>query len=268
MEQPAAPQVQDDPQERVSPLTAFLTALQFLLVSPAFIRRRFTAAELGAAVGYYPLVGLLLGSILAGAGWLLGLAFPPLVVAALLLILWTGLTGALHLDGFLDTCDGLLGGYTPEDRLRIMRDERVGAYAVAGGVLLYLAKFAALASLTNPAAALLLAPVAGRWAISLAVTGLPYARPSGLGREVKDHAGGGQALLATCFALLAAGLVYWLGGGWQALAALPLAGLLAWALGRLALRLLPGMTGDLYGTVNEIVEMAVLVLFTAGSAWL
>ena len=126
------------PEKAPAPLTAFLTAVQFLLISPAFIKRLFTARELGAAVGFYPLVGLILGSLLLAADYLLGLFMPPLVRIALILTLWVILTGALHLDGFLDACDGLLGGFTPESRLEIMRDERVGAFALAGGVLLLL----------------------------------------------------------------------------------------------------------------------------------
>ena len=128
-----------DPPGRPSPLAAFLAAVQFLLISPAFIRRPFSAVELGAAVGFYPLVGLILGGLLVGIDWLAGWWFPPLVRSAIVLAAWVLLTGALHLDGFLDACDGLLGGFTPEKRLDIMRDERVGAYALSGGVLLLLA---------------------------------------------------------------------------------------------------------------------------------
>ena len=108
-------------------MNAFLAALQFLLITPAFIRRPFTPSEMGRSVGFYPLVGLLLGGILAAADALLGLQWPIPIRCTLVLGLWIILTGALHLDGFLDSCDGLLGGETPERRMEIMRDERVGA---------------------------------------------------------------------------------------------------------------------------------------------
>ena len=134
-------------QKTPSPVTAFLTAVQFLLVSPAFIKRPFTAQELGAAVGFYPLVGLILGGVLLAADYGLSFFMPPLVRAALVLALWVILTGALHLDGFLDACDGLFGGYSPETRLEIMRDERVGAFALAGGALLLLLKFSTLSAI-------------------------------------------------------------------------------------------------------------------------
>jgi adenosylcobinamide-GDP ribazoletransferase len=249
---------------RASPLAAFLAAVQFLLISPAFIRRPFTPAELGAAVGFYPLVGLLLGGLLLGADWLLGWLFPHLLRAALGLALWVLLTGALHLDGFLDSCDGLLGGFTPEKRLEIMRDERVGAYALAGGILLLLIQFSGLSALAGARpAALLLAPVLGRWGIALALVACPYARPSGLGREIKDNARLPQAVLATAFALAAILATAWLYDLWAAVAALSAALLVWFGLVRFALKRIPGLTGDLYGATNLLIETAVILAFVA-----
>ena len=259
-------------------LFPFLTALQFLTITPPIVRRPFTPAELGQAVGFFPLVGLLLGGVLTLLAWGLGRLFPPGVTAALVLAAWVGLTGALHLDGFLDTCDGLFGGGDPETRLRILRDERVGAYAVAGGVLLLLTKYAALAAIVGATgasslpwahglwragtqrAALLLVPVLGRWGMALAVVAFPYARPEGLGRAMKDHAGWGQALLAGATALAVAALV----AGWAGLAAWALATGATWLLARFALRRLPGLTGDIYGAVCEVVEVLMLVGLSMG----
>ena len=142
-------------------LGALLSALHFLTTIPLLPQRPYSHAEFGRAVGFFPLVGLLIGGILAGLNALLKLAFPPAVAAALTLTAWVALTGALHLDGLLDSLDGLLGGHDAATRLEIMKDERVGAFGFAGGVLLLLVKFAALNDL--PAAqmlpALILAPV-------------------------------------------------------------------------------------------------------------
>lgn len=248
--------------EGVSPLAAFLAAVQFLLLSPAFIRRPFTAKELGVAVGFYPLVGALLGGLLVGADWLLAWLFPLMPRSALVLTLWVLLTGALHLDGFLDACDGLLGGFTPERRLEIMRDERVGAYALSGGILLLLIQFSALSTLDGARpAVLLLAPVLGRWGIALALIAFPYARPIGLGKEIKDNAHLPQALLATAFALISALAAAWLSSTWAVLAALTV-GLVAW-LGamRFTMKRIPGLTGDIYGATNVLIETAVLLAF-------
>jgi adenosylcobinamide-GDP ribazoletransferase len=249
-----------------SPASAFLTAVQFLLVSPAFIKRPFTPQELGAAVGFYPLVGLILGALLLAADYLLSFFMPPLVRLALVLALWVLLTGALHLDGFLDACDGLLGGYTPEARLEIMRDEHLGAYALAGGVLLLLVKFSLLTAILPTARALLLAPVLGRWGMAFALVAFPYARDQGLGRAVKDHAGQAQLALATIIALVTSLLVAWWWADWRALLAFGAALLTVWLGVKYTLRRIPGLTGDIYGALNEIVEVVVLLVL-ASTFW-
>ncbi len=240
-------------------------AVQFLTVLPPLVSRPFTAEELGRAVGWFPLVGALLGAVLAGMDWLLGRAFPPVVTAALVLAAWVLATGALHLDGFLDSCDGLLGGHTPEARLRIMRDERAGAFAVIGGILLLLLKYAALLGNPDRRAALLAAPVVGRWGMASAVVAFPYGRAEGLGRAMKDNARWRQLLLASLLAVAAvAGVFAAVPGGWRAAPALPLAAVLTWAGGSFVLRRLPGLTGDTYGALCELLEAMVLLLFAAG----
>src|SRR5262245_25304904 len=122
----------------------------------------------GRSVGYYPLVGLILGLILAYLDRLLGWLLPPGLAAALLLVIWVGLTGMLHLDGFMDACDGLLSPREPARRLEIMKDSRVGAFAVVGAVLLLLLKFNALVALPPEARwpILLTAPTLARWAMT------------------------------------------------------------------------------------------------------
>jgi len=245
---------------------SLLTSLQFLTLIPPVIRRSFAPQELGRAVGYFPMVGVALGGLLAGLDLLLSILFPAGVTAALLVAIWVVVTGALHLDGFLDACDGLFGGHTREARLRILRDERVGAFGLAGGVLLLLLKYTALAALPDRAPALFLAPALGRWAISVGVVAFPYARPQGLGRTMKDEAGWPQAALATVTALAVA----WLVAGWHGLIILVLAGLFAWVAALFAQNRLSGLTGDIYGAICELVEMIVLLalLLLGGCGWL
>jgi len=238
-------------------INAFFAALQFLIITPAFIKRPFTQTELGRAVGYFPLVGLLLGAALAGANFLFGRLFPSVVNAALLLALWVLLTGALHLDGFLDSLDGLLGGTTPEQRLVIMRDERVGAFSMAGGVLLLLLKFSILSALPDRSAALLVAPILGRSGISLAIIAFPYGRLQGLGRDMKAGAHWQQALLASVIAVLT---TIWM-AGWLGVAALAITTLVLLCASWFTMRLLPGLTGDIYGALVELIEVFVLLTF-------
>ena len=240
-------------------MISLLTAFQFLTTFPAVIRRAFTAQELGRAVGYFPVVGLALGGVLYGLEIGFGLIFPAQVVSVLILAIWLLLTRALHFDGFLDTCDGLFGGFTPERRLEIMRDSRVGAFGVAGGGLLLLAKYAALVSLPH-LSGLLLAPVMGRWVLSIAIFAYPYAREKGLGRDMKDNVGWLQVTLATVVAFLAALLF----AGWMGLIAIAISGIILWLGASFILRRIPGLTGDSYGTLCELTELAVLLLFTTG----
>ena len=240
-------------------MISLLTAFQFLTIFPAVIRRSFTAAELGRAVGFFPVVGLALGGILYGLEYGLHLIFPGPLVAVMIVSAWLLLTRALHFDGFLDICDGLFGGFTPERRLEIMRDSRVGAFGVAGGGLLLLAKYAAILSLTN-FSALLLAPILGRWVLSMAVFAYPYAREKGLGRDMKDHVGAMQVVLATLVSILSA----WFFSGWMGMLALIAAAIVLWLGTGFMLRRIPGLTGDSYGALCELTELVVLFIFAAG----
>lgn len=241
-----------------SVLAGLVAAVQFLTIAPLPSRRTCTDQEMGRAVGWFPLVGLLLGGLLLGVHELGSLVWTPALVSGLVLAAWIVATGALHLDGLLDCCDGLFGGRTAEDRLRIMKDSRVGAFAVVGGSLFVLLKYLALASVAD-SAALLLAPVLGRGAMVLGILVFPYARAEGLGRAMKDHAGWLESLLAALTVCAAA----WLYAGERGLAALAVAVSAVWLVGRLALRRLPGLTGDVYGACCELVELLVLLIFAA-----
>lgn len=238
---------------------AFWAALQFLTILPPFVKRPFTTAEMGASLAFYPLVGLLFGVVLVAFRQLTLGTLPSTVSAALTLALWVVLSGALHLDGFLDTCDGLLGGWTPEKRLEILRDEYHGAYALAGGVLLLLTKYSLLATSGFPDLALLLAPAYGRWGMVMAILGFPYARREGVGRAMKDAATWREGMIASAWVLIAASLTFSI-QNWMALVVVMV---VVWGGARLTLRLIPGLTGDIYGALNELSELAVLLTFVA-----
>jgi adenosylcobinamide-GDP ribazoletransferase len=211
-------------------------------------------------------VGLVLGALLAGLGLGLRWMLPGGVVSALLLVAWVALTGALHLDGFVDCCDAMLAPVSRERRLEILRDVHAGAFGIVGVVLLLLVKYIALATL--PAAiqlpALLLIPALGRWGMTGAVVLFPYARSGpGLGRKAKAGAGYRQLAVATVTVLAAAGLAWWLGLGWIVLVLLILAALAVLALSGWAQSRLGGLTGDVYGAICELVETTSLLALTA-----
>src|SRR5262245_37688152 len=233
-------------------MVSIIAAFQFLTIFPTLIKRMFTSQEMGRAVAWFPLVGMVLGLALYGVNSLAQMLFPASVSAALTLSAWVIFTRAFHLDGFMDTCDGLFGGFNPERRLEIMKDSRMGAFGVAGGILVLLTEFAALLSSTNIFAALMLATTLGRWASPLVIYSFPYAREDGLGLEMKRNVRVQEVLVAT----LIAGLTTWLAaGGWQGLILLPGAAMIAFLVAWYAMRLLHGLTGDIYGTITTLVEM-------------
>jgi adenosylcobinamide-GDP ribazoletransferase len=177
----------------------------------------------------------------------------------LVLVLWVVLTRALHLDGLMDTADGLFGGWTPERRLEIMRDHQVGAFGAVAGALLLLVKFALLVAAKGNLMPLLLAPLIGRWALVLAVVAFPYARSQGKGKTIKDYSSWKHLLIASVLA----GVIAWLVAEWLGLviigATLLFVLLAAW----FVQRRIPGLTGDIYGALCELSEVLVLLLFSA-----
>lgn len=213
-------------------------------------------------MGYFPLAGLVLGLILAGWDGVLRALLPPPAAAALLLVSWVWLTGAVHLDGFMDTCDGILGHRAPEARLRIMRESTLGSFGALGGFGLLLVKYGCLVSLPGPLGAptLVLMVVLARWAMVYAVVAFPYARPGpGIGRLFKEQSGPSTLACATAVAAALAFLV----GRWGGLGMLLAVALSTWLAARYIMARIPGLTGDNYGAVAELAEVWVLVLAVA-----
>ncbi|GAG42083.1 unnamed protein product, partial [marine sediment metagenome] len=129
-------------------------------------RGKVSPEEVGRSIGYFPVVGIIIGLILAGLNWLLGLFLPPTVVNALLIVCLVVISGVLHLDGFIDTCDGIAGHKTPEERWQVMHDSRAGGFGIIGAICLLLVKWVSLNSVPGSLlmATLVLMPVVSRWA--------------------------------------------------------------------------------------------------------
>jgi adenosylcobinamide-GDP ribazoletransferase len=234
----------------------FLAALGFLTSIPVGKRAMEGKSLAGSAV-YFPLVGLLIGFILAGVDYGLGRVLPNLLTSALVVLLLVLLTGALHFEGFVDSCDGLFGGHTRERRLEIMRMKNVGAYAVAGGAMLLILKFAAISALSHEWArfwVLVLFPMLSRWGMMLALSVFPYAREQGLGTAFSGvkltH-----IVVAGAITLVAAVILAGLSG----IILFAVATLIAIFTGLWITRLLGGLTGDTYGAINELSEVIILI---------
>ncbi len=239
-------------------------ALQFLTTIPVPGPPAFGSERLGSSLPWFPLVGLVLGGLLALEDLVLSPLFAAPLRSALELASLAMLTGALHLDGFADTCDGIFCRKSPEERLQVMRDSRIGSFGVVGLVCLLLTKWAALAALAGGvrAGALVLAPTAARWAMAFSVCAFP-AVGGRLGQSFKQGTSWGQLVPATLIAVAAA-----LALGPAGLVTLAAAWLSAVALSAYVCLKISGMTGDTYGAVNETVEaVALVVLAGIPGAW-
>lgn len=232
---------------------AFWTALEFLTVLPTPGRRK-GEVEPGQSLPYFPLVGLLLGLVLLGTHYGLSQVLAPPVTAGLLVIILAILTGAHHLDGLVDTFDGLKGA-TREARREIMTQSDAGSAGTAAALLLLLTKYLAL-SQAAMLPALLLAPTLARGALTGAIFIFPAARSTGLGHRFKRGLSGPRLMAATVMALAAAGLVLGLKGLILAAVLWPVIG----AVGQYLRTKLGGLTGDSYGALVEIAEALVLIL--------
>ena len=233
-------------------------ALTFLTKLPWPWRGPADETALARSMFWFPWVGAILGLgyWMAWAG--LHRALPVPAAAALLLTLTVWVTGGLHLDGLADTADGLGGGRTPEEALTIMKDSRVGAFGVISLVLALVLKFSlflSLATHTRGAGALLLFPIISRWSMVLLAYLSPYARAEGgLGQAmtlgVSPRVLMGASLSAGGLALLILGA--------PGLTLFITTGALIWLASLYFQRRLGGITGDILGAANEVVEIAVL----------
>jgi adenosylcobinamide-GDP ribazoletransferase len=239
-------------------LKLFLVALQFLTRLPAPSFADFQPDWITRAARYYSLVGLLVGAVCAGvllaAGqWWSGLLPALLAVAAGVLI-----TGGFHEDGLADTADGLGGGQTPQRRLEIMKDSRVGTYGVLALGLMLAIKVAALAALPLIPAALALVAAHGAGRVAAVVIMV-------LERHVSDRADAKykpapdgvtpfELLVAAALGLGPLALL-----GWPGLVGAAVGAVLATLLALTARRLIGGYTGDVLGGVEQVCEVGVLL---------
>lgn len=267
--------------QTVQPLQA---AFQFLTRFPVKAELDFTPELLRASTRHYPLVGAVIGVSICASALLVSWLLPPLPAAVISLIIWVWLTGGLHLDGWMDCADALLSYRPREKMLEIMKDSRVGAMGVLACVLLLMLKAALLSSLIAAgqlaiSCALLTVPVWSRWFMVYAMSKWPSAR-DGEGLAAKFgglNASNAQsaavsAILITFLGMTIPLLVFGVTIGLPAASygiyffAAPLLTLAAGVYaGSRVNKKLGGLTGDVYGALNEGLEclllLAAVILF-------
>lgn len=239
-------------------LEPILLAIQFLTRVPIPFRHKPNDREWARSMAWFPLVGLMVGLLVAGTRYLVSCFWPGDIAAALSLAIWIMVTGGLHLDGFVDCCDALVAAVPPQRRLEILRDVHVGTYGLVGAVTLLLVKWLAISK--GDWNSLVTAPILGRWAMVYVTFCFPYARAEGLGKVFKDGLTWREFLLASILSLTAVFAF----ARWQGLVTMAGISLIAWLLGKWARRQLgAGVTGDVYGMECEIAEVVAMLMMGA-----
>ena len=241
-----------------------MVAWHFLTAIPVSGGRHPIGPEqLARSMMWFPAVGLVLGGILAGAMFLFEMAVPRSVSDGLVLLLLILLTRCLHLDGLADTVDGWAGGRAPEARLAIMRDPSIGAMGAVALIVSLGLRYLGLSALPDAGRwlAVVSMPLVGRWAMTVGGLRMPYARAEGgLAQPFIADLKADHVVVATIFA---GAWLIWGYGPTVGLSILALAGLIARGIAWLSWRLCRGMTGDVFGMINEVTEVAFLILVPA-----
>ena len=253
----------------MKPLRHFSIAWQFLTVVPLTVRRDLSPdglpGGLSRSMAYYPAVGFLLGGGLWVCWALLSRVLPLPLVDFLLISLLVVLTGGLHLDGLADTLDGLGGGRSREEALKIMRDVQIGAFGIIGLILLLMGKYLSLTELPHglKGPVLLAFPAFGRWAMVLVGYFSGCARPGpGLAQSVISGLTWRELSWATLSLLLVAGAAL----GPQVFLYAGLVGIVSGLFIWYFRKKLGGVTGDCLGAVGELSELIFLlaILWVSG----
>jgi adenosylcobinamide-GDP ribazoletransferase len=252
---------------------ACAAAFTFLTRVPVYRVVPHDADDLAGAAAYFPIVGLvvgLVGSVVYAIGvfvWLVPLAIVLCVAATVLL------TGAFHEDALADAFDGFGGGWDATQVLAIMKDSRVGSYALIGVLLVVLAKLAALWSIADAAAgttwavcqALIAAHVTGRWSSVALLSWQPYVRP--IDPTARTSAGRAATYAVTRAQVMAAtivtAVVLAVAVRMRAVPVIAIALVVTWCAGRYFHRRIGGVTGDALGAANQIVEVCVYLTLAA-----
>lgn len=243
-----------------------IVAFQFLTVFPLDWARMPNAdtdeedstPDFASAMAYFPVVGAVQGLLLVIAFKIFSTHLPVSVASALVLAVLTLTNYGFHLDGFADTLDGLAGGKTKEDCLRIMRDGNIGPIGVTGLVVFLIMEYASLASLSRAGfySAIFLFPVVARWAMVPMSYLSNYARAGdGLGRSFSKASS--RTLIVATFITVVPALILL---GPRAIIMLAFVALTIYITSLYFKKKLGGVTGDIFGFQSEVAGLIFMLL--------
>lgn len=249
-------------------LRAPLTAVMFLTRIPCPAWLDGDPAHLAQSTAWFPAVGVVVGALGALTLVLGDVIWSPVVAVVLASIVTVRVTGAFHEDALADALDGFGGGMSREATLRIMKDSRVGAYALIGIVLVVALKLTLLHALVVAdrwlaVRALIVAHMLGRWSALPLIHWLPYVRDDGTGKPFAAAVTTPRLVGGSLFALVISVVALWPVGTARTGAVLLVSIVVTLQAARYFRRHLGGMTGDCLGAANQLVELSAYVVLAA-----
>ncbi len=245
-------------------VSSLLTSVSFYTLIPVPNQWQGDFARIAR---FAPWIGLLIGSILGLTDWILQVIHIPILTGSVLIItLEIVITGGLHLDGAIDTADGL-AVTNPERRLEVMKDSVTGAFGAMAVAVILLLKIAALSDLTHRRwLALMLAASWARWGQVLAIAFYPYLRKEGKGAFHKQNFKFWADITLGFFCVIGCtSLVFWLEPAqwWKAVEIALISSAIVLLVGYWFYDRFKGHTGDTYGAVVEWSEAFILCALTS-----
>jgi len=232
----------------------FALAVSMLTIIPFFKVHDFFKGINGYAVMFYPLIGFILGSFLYYIHIFLSLYIEPLHVGIIIFALWILITGALHLDGFSDTIDGL---YVSKDRaLEVMKDPNTGGMGMIFTVTFLILKASSLAALD----AMYLLPIIlmlSRLNAVLEIYNYPYVSPNGMSTLAKEELTKTQVIVTIFYSLILAFF-------FSSFSLVIISLITLWLIKSFFIKRYGGFTGDIYGFSIEVTELVLLNIILFG----
>lgn len=244
-------------------IKGLILALQFLTRLPINIPIDFNEENIRKSTFYYPVVGIILGSLSSIPYYFLS-PYNKNIGSFLTIIVMIILTGGLHLDGLSDTADGFFSNKDKEKTLEIMKDSRVGAFGVLSLILIILFKYILISNMeTNLPIALILSMANGRLMVLLQIGFKKVARPGGLGDMLHSSKPRNYILTSSILYIilnLFINIKY----------IIPLIGsfIIAEIISIYTYKKIGGFTGDVYGATIEITEATSLLIFWGVNLWI
>jgi len=229
-------------------MKSFLSSIKFLTIIPA------PGKEVGKnTVAFFPAAGIFLGAIIYILNFFLKKIFPQTITNAFILLVYTILTGGLHLDGLADTFDAISGSKGDRKKFfEILDDSRIGTSGTIALIFSIMLKFLLLTEKS-----LLIFPVVSRWSIVFSMFISKPAKEDGLGSLFIRNTNFGMFLFSTVFSVAITFLfLHWKG----VIALFLVTSIVVSIIVVFFTKKIGGITGDILGAINEISEILCLIL--------